>query len=130
MHSPGRSPPAIGLPWAWCSTLNWSISTFLGAILGSFLGDPARLGADFAFTALFIGLVAGFARGRVTLVAVAVSAAVAALVYRFVGPPGMLRPVLSRGSPPPISPPARRPRHDHRPVTFLAILAMAAASPM
>jgi 4-azaleucine resistance transporter AzlC len=67
--------------------LNWSISTFLGAILGSFLGDPARLGADFAFTALFIGLVAGFAKGRVTLVAVAVSAAVAALVYRFVGPP-------------------------------------------
>jgi predicted branched-subunit amino acid permease len=66
---------------------NWSITTFLGAILGSFLGDPARLGADFAFTALFIGLIAGFARGRVTLVAVAVSAAVAALVYRFVGAP-------------------------------------------
>ena len=109
--------------------LNWSISTFLGAILGSFLGDPARLGADFAFTALFIGLVAGFARGRVTLVAVAVSAAVAALVYRFVGPPwhvasgaiaGIAAAYIAANE-------TARPMTID-PVTFLAILAMAAAT--
>jgi 4-azaleucine resistance transporter AzlC len=65
----------------------WIGSSAAGAVLGSFLGDPARLGADFAFTALFIGLVAGFGGSRVTLVTIAVSAAVAALVYEFVGPP-------------------------------------------
>ncbi len=59
----------------------------LGAVLGSFLGDPARLGADFAFTALFLGVVAGFGRSRVTLVTIAVSAGVAALVYRTLGTP-------------------------------------------
>lgn len=59
----------------------------LGALLGSFMGDPARLGADFAFTALFIGLIAGFGRSRVTLVTIAASAVVAALAYRFLGSP-------------------------------------------
>ena len=57
-------------------------------MLGSFLGDPERLGADFAFTALFIGLIAGFGRSRVTLVTVAVSAAVAALVHPSSARPG------------------------------------------
>jgi predicted branched-subunit amino acid permease len=66
---------------------NWTISTALGAVLGSFLGDPARFGADFAFTALFIGLIAGFGRSRVTLVTVGVSAGVAALVHSFIGAP-------------------------------------------
>ncbi len=82
--------PVTGAYWlAMAATLyaNWVLSTTLGAILGSFMGDPARLGADFAFTALFIGLIAGFGRSRVTLVTVAVSAAVAALVHHFVGAP-------------------------------------------
>jgi 4-azaleucine resistance transporter AzlC len=72
---------AVVLPIAWIG------STTLGAALGSFLGDPSRVGADFAFTALFIGLIAGFGRGRVTLITVAASAGVAALVHVFVGAP-------------------------------------------
>jgi 4-azaleucine resistance transporter AzlC len=72
---------AVVLPIAWVG------STALGAVLGSFLGDPQKLGADFAFTALFIGLIAGFGRARVTLITIAVGAAVAALVYKLVGPP-------------------------------------------
>lgn len=72
---------ATMLPFAWIG------STFLGAVLGSFLGDPARLGADFAFTALFIGLIAGFGRARITLITVAASAIVAALVHAFIGAP-------------------------------------------
>jgi 4-azaleucine resistance transporter AzlC len=72
---------AVVLPMAWVG------STGLGAVLGSFLGDPRRLGADFAFTALFIGLIAGFGRSRVTLITIAVSAGVAALVHAVVGPP-------------------------------------------
>ena len=66
---------------------NWVVWAALGAVAGSFLGDPQRLGADFAFTALFIGLIAGFGRGRVTLAAIAVSAAVAAGVNLLLGPP-------------------------------------------
>jgi len=82
--------PVTGIYWAAMSAVlftNWVVSTTLGAVLGSFLGDPARFGADFAFTALFIGLVAGFGRSRVTLVTVGVSAAVAALVHHFIGAP-------------------------------------------
>ena len=79
--------PVTGAYWAAMGVVLWANWTFfsgLGAILGSFLGDPERIGADFAFTALFIGLVAGFGRSRVT---VAVSAGVAALVHHFIGAP-------------------------------------------
>lgn len=82
--------PVTGAYWfAMAAVLwaNWTLSSTIGAILGSFLGDPERIGADFAFTALFIGLVAGFGRSRVTLVTVAASATVAALVHYFVGAP-------------------------------------------
>ena len=82
--------PVTGAYWGAMGAalfVNWTTTTFLGAVLGSFLGDPARLGADFAFTALFVGLIAGFGRGRIMLVAVAVSAAVAALVHYYIGAP-------------------------------------------
>jgi len=82
--------PVTGAYWAAMALVlwgNWALSTTLGSVLGSFMGDPARIGADFAFTALFIGLVAGFGRSRVTLVTVGVSAAVAALVHHLVGAP-------------------------------------------
>jgi 4-azaleucine resistance transporter AzlC len=82
--------PVTGAYWAAMAVVlwaNWTLSSTIGAILGSFLGDPERIGADFAFTALFIGLVAGFGKSRVTLVTVAVSAGVAALVHYFIGAP-------------------------------------------
>jgi 4-azaleucine resistance transporter AzlC len=72
---------AAVLPVAWVG------STALGAVLGSFLGDPARFGADFAFTALFIGLIAGFGTGRTTLVTIAASASAAALTHLTAGAP-------------------------------------------
>lgn len=67
--------------------VNWVVLSTLGALAGSFLGDPQQLGADIAFTALFIGLIAGFGGGRVTLFTIAVSAIVAAAVHALVGPP-------------------------------------------
>jgi len=82
--------PVTGAYWAAMAVVlwaNWTLSSSIGAILGSFLGDPERIGADFAFTALFVGLVAGFGKSRVTLVTVAVSAGVAALVHYFIGAP-------------------------------------------
>jgi 4-azaleucine resistance transporter AzlC len=67
--------------------IGWVGSATIGAVLGTLLGKPERLGADFAFTALFIGLIAGFRRSRVTMVTIAASAATAALVHVVVGPP-------------------------------------------
>jgi 4-azaleucine resistance transporter AzlC len=65
----------------------WICSTVLGAWLGSFLGDPKRLGADFAFAALFIGLIAGFWKGPATGITIAASGAAASLTYIAAGPP-------------------------------------------
>src|SRR4051794_27338512 len=67
--------------------LNWQVWTTLGALLGPLMGDPTRLGADFAFSALFIGLVAGFWKGRLTAATIVASAVVAALVKVTVGAP-------------------------------------------
>ena len=58
-----------------------------GAVVGAALGDPRRFGADFAFTALFIALIAAFWRGRVTAWTVAAAGLASALAYRFAGPP-------------------------------------------
>jgi 4-azaleucine resistance transporter AzlC len=79
--------PAYWFPLATMLPISWIGSTFLGAWLGSFLGDPQRLGADFAFTALFIGLIAGFWNGRVTGFTIAASGAASALAYNLAGPP-------------------------------------------
>ncbi|MBS7697929.1 MULTISPECIES: AzlC family ABC transporter permease [unclassified Chelatococcus] len=69
------------LPTAWVG------STLVGAAVGSLLGDPRSIGADFAFTALFIGLIAGFWRGRTTAITIAASGGAAALTYLALGPP-------------------------------------------
>lgn len=65
----------LGLP-LW---INWVASTVIGAVIGRGLGDPASYGFDFAFSALFIAILAGFWKGPRTGAVLAVSAAVAAL---------------------------------------------------
>lgn len=67
--------------------LNWLVWSTAGSLVGQLLGDPVRYGADFAFTALFIGLIAGFWEGRSTAATVLTSAAVAAIVYAKCGAP-------------------------------------------
>jgi 4-azaleucine resistance transporter AzlC len=67
--------------------LNWIAWNTLGALAGPMMGDPTRLGADFAFTALFIGLIAGFWKGRTTAATIAASAVVSALVKVTAGAP-------------------------------------------
>lgn len=67
--------------------LNWLVWSTLGAIGGSFLGDPKRIGADFAFTALFIGLIVSFAGRRPANVAIIASALTAAATFVLVGSP-------------------------------------------
>jgi 4-azaleucine resistance transporter AzlC len=66
---------------------NWLICSVLGALAGSFLGDPRELGADFAFTAIFIGLIAGFCKTRRAALTVATAAAGSAAAHLTVGAP-------------------------------------------
>ena len=50
------------LNFTWFNTVNivsyitWQVGTLLGAVLGSFIADPKKLGLDFAIVAMFIGL--------------------------------------------------------------------------
>jgi len=67
--------------------VNWVLWSTFGAIVGPMMGDPALLGADFAFTTLFIGLIAGFWKGRITAAAIVASGLVSALVKVTAGPP-------------------------------------------
>lgn len=64
---------------------NWIGWTVAGAGLGAAISNPAAWGFDFAFVAIFIGLIVGFWKGPATGVVIAVSAAAAILVERLVG---------------------------------------------
>ncbi len=67
--------------------INWVLWSWAGTVLGPLLGDPKRFGADFAFTAIFIGLVAGFVTsGRAGIVVIA-SALAATSAYAAFGSP-------------------------------------------
>jgi predicted branched-subunit amino acid permease len=59
----------------------WTSSTLVGRTLGSFVEDPARWGLDFAFTAVFLALLAGMWRGKADLLPWAVAAVVAVVVH-------------------------------------------------
>lgn len=63
----------------------WAVSTVIGAQLGGLIADPERWGIDFAFPAIFICLVLGFARDWRAVPVIAVSAAVALAVQQIAG---------------------------------------------
>lgn len=65
--------------------VGWVVCTMAGTGLGALLANPASWGFDFAFTAIFIGLIAGFWRGPATGLVIAASALTAVLVERFAG---------------------------------------------
>ena len=52
----------------------------IGASVGNLLGDGARLGLDFAFAGIFIGVLAGFWKGPRTGAILVASAVTACLV--------------------------------------------------
>ena len=79
--------PAFWFPLALMVPATWIVGTFIGAQLGNGLGDPCALGADFAFTALLIGLIASFSTSRVALAAVVASSGTAALAHCAFGAP-------------------------------------------
>jgi 4-azaleucine resistance transporter AzlC len=65
----------LGLP-LW---INWVAATTIGALLGRGLGDPKAFGFDFAFSAMFIAILAGFWKGPRTGAVLAASGLVAAV---------------------------------------------------
>jgi 4-azaleucine resistance transporter AzlC len=67
--------------------VNWVLWSWAGTVLGPLLGDPRRFGADFAFTAIFIGLVAGFVTTRHHGIVVIASALAATSAYVAIGSP-------------------------------------------
>lgn len=82
LHSPLTLPYYLGLGLP--LLVNWVVSTVLGAVMGRGLGDPAALGLDFAFSALFIAILAGFWKGPRTAGVLLAAAVTAALVKLYV----------------------------------------------
>jgi 4-azaleucine resistance transporter AzlC len=66
----------------------WVVSTAVGVVGGSLLGEPARLGLDAAFPALFLALLAGQVHGRRGVVAALLGAAIALALVPLT-PPGV-----------------------------------------
>jgi branched chain amino acid efflux pump len=61
----------------------WVAGTAVGAILGEAFGDPATLGLDAAFAALFLGLLVPIAKDRRHVVAALLGAAIALALTPF-----------------------------------------------
>lgn len=79
----GRRDAAFLLGGGLLMALSWTTSTFVGGMLGSALEDPARWGLDFAFTAVFLALIAGMWRGRSDVLPWAVAALVAVAAHEW-----------------------------------------------
>ena len=71
--------PAYLLALNTISNLSWILATVAGTMVGSRLGDPARLGLDYALTAMFICLLV-FNLKSVGTYAAAIAAGVLGLV--------------------------------------------------
>jgi branched chain amino acid efflux pump len=81
-----KGPLTPAYYWGMGATLwlQWVAGAAIGAFAGRGLGDPARYGFDFAFTALFIFILTGFWRGSRTGAVLAVAAIVSAAVKLYV----------------------------------------------
>jgi 4-azaleucine resistance transporter AzlC len=66
----------------------WNLGTLLGALGGSWLGDPERFGLDAAFPALFLALVVAQVSSRRALACALLGAGIA-VVLTPVAPPGV-----------------------------------------
>ena len=61
----------------------WVLGTVIGVVGSGFIGDPARLGLDAAFPALFLALVVGRLRTRRAVAAAVLGAAIALVLVPF-----------------------------------------------
>lgn len=67
--------------------LLWVLSSALGAVFGSLIGDPVELGVDVLLPVYFLGLVLGFRRRPLFGLVVPVSAAASIIAMHVVGSP-------------------------------------------
>jgi 4-azaleucine resistance transporter AzlC len=74
--------------------LSWNVATFVGALLGSNISDPAALGVDFVFPLAFLALLVPIIKARIELI-VAIFAAVFAWTLNSRLPGGL--PILLTG---------------------------------
>jgi predicted branched-subunit amino acid permease len=81
----GQLHPAYYAGLAGLLYANWVVWTVAGAILGPAIENPAAWGFDFAFTAIFLGLIVAFWRGRGTALVMAASAVAAVTVEAALG---------------------------------------------
>ncbi len=81
----GQLHPAYYAGLAALLYVNWVLWTVVGAVLGPAIKDPAAWGFDFAFTAIFLGLIVAFWRGRGTAFVMAASAAAAVVTQAWFG---------------------------------------------
>lgn len=79
----GRRDGAFLLGGGLLMFVAWTVSTFVGAVFGSVIEEPARWGLDFAFTAVFLALIAGMWKGKADLLPWTVAAAVAVAAYQW-----------------------------------------------
>lgn len=79
----GKRNAALLLGGGLIMLVSWTTSTFVGATAGNFVKDPARWGLDFAFTAIFLAILAGMWRGRSDLLPWAVAAVVAVAAHQW-----------------------------------------------
>ena len=63
-HAKGRRDAAFLIGGGLAMFASWTVSSLVGRTVGGALDDPARWGLDFAFTAVFLALLAGLWRGR------------------------------------------------------------------
>lgn len=81
-HAKGRRDAAFLIGGGMAMFASWTVSSLLGRTVGGALEDPARWGLDFAFTAVFLALLAGLWRGRkLDLLPWAAAAAVAVAAH-------------------------------------------------
>lgn len=80
----GPVPPAYYWGLALGLWATWTIGTVIGALVGNSIGDPAAYGLDFAFTAMFIAILASFWRGWRTGAVLLSSGLVSAVAKTFV----------------------------------------------
>jgi len=88
-----RADASAGLSWHYYMGLSlviyvtWIVSVALGAGFGVFVSDPHAIGLDIIVPIYFLCLVMGFRAKPNAAIIFAVSAAVAALVFVFIGAP-------------------------------------------
>ncbi len=66
----------------------WILSSLIGYVAGGFIGDPTRLGIDFAFIGAFLGLLFSQIKSRSHLITAAASALAATIAYIWLGTSG------------------------------------------